>query len=795
MHSMVVMDIHERTSVWQLSHCSADLWLLLWTRQDRERFSVSSATMVIKTGLCQYTEYRIWTQISRVHSPVVKAADCRSAGPWFNSGRRSWFTFVTGSDNLTNHNIQMINIMSPITTSITTIARKSVKMVAELVKRGQPLKPPSEFGAYAVVGWMQRFGVPMLAGGPAAVYLVTSLKQVHRMPGRLIEESLDRLGNPTFRLALQTQEQHIRLDEGQLTTDTADLKMTDDVLAEDTATFEDTTQDCQAKVGEFEAYTKSLSEDLEALAKAKAVISEKTGDAEYRDNRSMLSSRGGLASSLAKSEHSIELAQLASRVVSAMHAETSNGDDPFAKVKGLISDMIARLEEKASADAAHKATSNVYTVVHRTDGLKTIAKRAQGVSHLFSFFDETCYPDDVHAIITVLKEAGVKSTATPAQLTVDGKVSETFVRTKLFMQQHKSSETSMISLGSCIMKLDSVVYLASCSWPEVMNIMLMCDMKIKWIDESQGVSLKEFMGAQHRNQTEDVKENMLKGLVIVHCYRFDNEMIAVKSYKSSDCSGWNGWQNIVIETEYGYAWVDKADENSQCLETYDAMRKTTESEREAKDQIMEQINKYTRNGGRRYCRILIWLSKFGFLEGPKVETEILSVKMHLTKATSWNQVKSGDDAAEKFVSNDAKKTIAEATQFLKSVLETNETLKTKPQMRKKVHQVKEELLKELSKEIGKDNDKLRNFATRLQQDTRSLETSQLEFQSAVTAKNAEAAKSGIKTPFLEEIMTRGELYFSGAVKRLSDQCSDQCSLPGDTVPAWRDQWRSCSSGW
>ena len=57
------------------------------------------------------------------------------------------------------------------------------------------------------------------------------------------------------------------------------------------------------------------------LAKAKAVTLEKTGDAEYRDNRSVLSSRGSLASSLTKSEHSIELAQLTSHVTSAMHAE------------------------------------------------------------------------------------------------------------------------------------------------------------------------------------------------------------------------------------------------------------------------------------------------------------------------------------------------------------------------------------------------------------------------------------------------------------------------------------------
>ena len=89
------------------------------------------------------------------------------------------------------------------------------------------LKSPSEFGADTVVG---------------------------RIPGRLTRESLDRLANPTFRLALQTQEQHVRLVKDQLTTDIADLKMTEEALEEDTAAFEDTTQDClaiQTKAADF----------------------------------------------------------------------------------------------------------------------------------------------------------------------------------------------------------------------------------------------------------------------------------------------------------------------------------------------------------------------------------------------------------------------------------------------------------------------------------------------------------------------------------------------------------------
>ena len=132
--------------------------------------------------------------------------------------------------------------------------------------------------------------------------------------------------------------------QGQLTADTADLKMTADALAEDAAILEDAKQDCQAKAVEFEALVKSRSEELEALPKAQTVISEKTGGAEsfsygltqtsfLQLSRSVLSPSGGLAKfgavrkirELAKSEHSLELAQLASRVASAMHAETSTG--------------------------------------------------------------------------------------------------------------------------------------------------------------------------------------------------------------------------------------------------------------------------------------------------------------------------------------------------------------------------------------------------------------------------------------------------------------------------------------
>ena len=170
----------------------------------------------------------LWTQIRG--SVMVRAADCRSAGPWFNSGWRSWFTFVTGSDNLMNHPAQRYNIMSPIRTVITTLTRKSVKMVAELDNdtassrildtSGQRLEDYS-IVAEAATATAVAVDTKARAAQGTVVQLKNELVQsqqsrteakvlhaialkppselgadtvVGRIPGRLAGESLDRLG-------------------------------------------------------------------------------------------------------------------------------------------------------------------------------------------------------------------------------------------------------------------------------------------------------------------------------------------------------------------------------------------------------------------------------------------------------------------------------------------------------------------------------------------------------------------------------------------------------------------------
>jgi glycine dehydrogenase len=280
------------------------------------------------------------------------------------------------------------------------------------------LKAPGEVGADICVGSAQRFGVPLGFGGPHAGFLACRDDHKRRMPGRVIGVSVDAQGNRALRMAMQTREQHIRRDKA-----TSNICTAQALLANMAAMF-------------------AVYHGPEGL---KAIATRVRNQA------------GTLAAALRGAGYAV------------------GGATPSAD---FFDTLTVTLRAGESADtvlaAAAKAGYNLRRVNDTTVGIsvdeRTTREHLTGLLKAFGVVKPNL--DALAATVPALSSGAARTSAYLTHPVFNTHRSETQLLRYIAKLQGKdlSLAQSMISLGSCTMKLNATSEMIPITWPEFADI-------------------------------------------------------------------------------------------------------------------------------------------------------------------------------------------------------------------------------------------------------------------------------------------------------------------------------------
>jgi glycine dehydrogenase len=452
------------------------------------------------------------------------------------------------------------------------------------------VKSPGEMGADVVVGSSQRFGVPMGFGGPHAAFFATKEDFKRQMPGRIIGASIDASGNPGYRMALQTREQHIRREKA-------------------------TSNICTAQV--------------------------------------LLS------------------------VMAGMYA-VYHGAEGLKKIAGRIHGLARSLEAGLKAGGIKQVNEHYFdTLKVAVADKKAIEREAIKREVNFRYFDdnhvgisidETTSPQDVKTILEIFAAAENKK---GADISINGQDlnwpsslvrKSAYLTHPVFNTHHSEHEMlryikrlenkdlsmvhSMISLGSCTMKLNATAEMIPVTWPEIGNIhpfapadqtqgyALLTSNLEQWLKEITGftgVSLQPNSGAQGE----------YAGLMVIRAYHEDRgeshrniSLIPASAHGTNPASAVMAGMDVVVVKSDEDGKIDVADlkakaeqykDKLSCLMvTYPSTHGVFE------ETIMEICETIHRNGGMVYMDGANMNAQVGLTSPANIGADVCHLNLHKT---------------------------------------------------------------------------------------------------------------------------------------------------------------------